>query len=79
MIKWLISSVLPGVAYVLAKPLWLQSMFMRLDLPTFERPIKAYSILLSVGQSPIEGAERVKADFLMSINSVILYLIYIGW
>ena len=43
------SSVLPGVADVMARPLRPVSMFMRLDLPTFERPMKAYSGLSCCG------------------------------
>jgi len=37
------SNVLPGVADVLASFLLLVSMLMRLDLPTFDRPMNAYS------------------------------------
>ena len=61
-------SVLPGVAEVLARPLWLQSMLMRLDLPTFERPMKAYSGRKSLGQLSIVGLLRVNTDVLMSIT-----------
>lgn len=41
--------VLPGVADVMASPLCPVSMFIRLDLPTFERPMKAYSCILWSG------------------------------
>jgi len=41
--KWLMRSVLPGVAEVLASFLLPVSILMRLDLPTLERPMKAYS------------------------------------
>ena len=37
------SRVFPGVAEVLASFLWLVSMLIRLDLPTLERPMNAYS------------------------------------
>ena len=67
MIKWLMSNVLPGVAEVLAKPLWLQSMLMRLDLPTLLRPMKANSGLLSFGHIDTVGAEMTNWAFLMSI------------
>ena len=56
------SRVLPGVALVLASPLWLHSMFMRLDLPTLERPINANSALLSFGHILSRGALRVNCD-----------------
>jgi hypothetical protein len=41
--KWFISIVLPGVAEVMANPFLPVSILIRLDLPTLERPIKAYS------------------------------------
>ena len=37
------SMVFPGVADVMASPLRPVSMLMRLDFPTLERPMKAYS------------------------------------
>ena len=37
------SKVFPGVAEVLANFRWLASMLMRLDFPTLERPMNAYS------------------------------------
>ena len=37
------TAVLPGFDEVIAKPFLLQSMLIRDDLPTFERPINAYS------------------------------------
>ena len=61
--KWLMSRVLPGVAEVLASPLWLQSMLMRLDLPTFERPMKAYSALLSLGHWLMLADDMENSDF----------------
>jgi hypothetical protein len=44
------SIVLPGVADVMASLGLRVSMLMRLDLPTFERPMKAYSGFPSCGQ-----------------------------
>ena len=41
--KWLINWVLPGVCEVFASPFRCTSMLISEDLPTFERPIKAYS------------------------------------
>ena len=63
------SSVFPGVEEVLASPLCWQSMLMRLDLPTFDRPMKAYSALSSFGHMLTKGADSTKADFLISIIS----------
>ncbi len=37
------------MADVMARPLRLVSIFMRLDLPTFERPMNAYSGMLCCG------------------------------
>jgi hypothetical protein len=59
------SRVLPGVADVLAKPLWLQSILIRLDFPTLDLPIKAYSGLLSFGHLLTVGADIVNSDFLI--------------
>ena len=67
MIKWLISKVLPGLADVLANPLWLQSILMRLDLPTLERPIKAYSAFESSGHLANDGEDIVNSEFLIII------------
>ena len=47
MSKWLMSRVLPGVDEVMANPLRPVSMLMSDDLPTFDRPMNAYS-----GRSP---------------------------
>ena len=41
--KWFISNVLPGVCEVFASPLLRVSVFIRDDLPTLLRPMKAYS------------------------------------
>ena len=43
------SRVLPGVAEVMANPLWLVSILMREDFPTLLRPMKAYSGRLPSG------------------------------
>ena len=45
--KWFMSSVFPGVAEVIANLFCRVSIFMRLDFPTFERPMNAYSGLPS--------------------------------
>ena len=63
------SSVLPGVEDVFARLLWLQSMFIRLDLPTFERPMKAYSFFVSLGHFSIVGLLSVKAAVFISMMS----------
>ena len=59
--------VFPGVDEVFASPLWLQSMLMRLDLPTFERPMKAYSGRKSFGHNSIVGLLSVNSEVLISI------------
>ena len=66
-IKWFISNVFPGVAEVFASPLWLQSILIRLDFPTFERPIKAYSTLPSFGHLDTVGELMVYSDLVISI------------
>ena len=65
--KWFMSRVFPGVAEVLASPLCLHSMFMRLDLPTFDLPMNANSGLVSLGHSPTLGAEIEYSDFFISM------------
>ena len=40
---------------------------MRLDLPTFDLPIKAYSGLLSSGHLETVGADIVNSEFLIII------------
>ena len=62
------SSVLPGVDEVLANFLLLVSMLIRLDLPTFERPIKAYSGFVSLGHIDTIGAESENSACLISIR-----------
>ena len=62
------SSVLPGVDEVLANFLLLVSMLIRLDLPTFERPIKAYSGFVSLGHIDTIGAESKNSACLISIR-----------
>ena len=64
------SSVLPGVALVLARFFLPVSIFIRLDLPTFERPIKAYSGLVSFGHIDSIGALNVNSAFLISISYI---------
>ena len=48
--KWLMATVLPGTDEVLAKPLRCTSILISDDLPTLERPMKAYSGMLSFGK-----------------------------
>ena len=47
--------------------LWLQSILIRLDFPTFERPIKAYSAFVSSGHFDNEGEDIVNSEFLTII------------
>ncbi len=51
----MIICVFPGVPDVLAKPAWRVSILMSEDLPTLERPMKAYSGLSGLGQSDTSG------------------------
>ena len=70
-IKWFISNVLPGMDDVLAMFLWLQSILIRLDLPTLLLPMNAYSGLLSLGQRFVVGLLMTNCDFLISIKFVL--------
>ena len=63
--------VLPGVADVMAKPLRPVSMLMRLDLPTFERPMNAYSGMLCCG--------HLLMSVLLIMNSALFISISIGF
>ena len=74
MMKWFIRRVFPGVADVLANPLWRHSMFIKLDFPTFERPMKAYSGLVSLGHIFTLGAEITYSDFVISIFNIVYFL-----
>jgi len=55
------SCVLPGVCDVLAKPFLATSILMSDDLPTFDRPIKAYS--------GFTGGGNLEICVLLQINS----------
>jgi hypothetical protein len=66
--KWFINNVFPGVDDVFASLLLLVSILIRLDLPTLERPIKAYSGLLSDGHIDTMGDEMTNSDCLISIT-----------
>lgn len=68
--KWLMSKVLPGVAEVLAKPLWLVNMLMRLDFPTLLLPMKAYSALVSLGHWSTRGELNVNCALFISIFQI---------
>lgn len=69
------SSVLPGFADVLASPLWLQSMFIRLDLPTFDRPMNAYSFFVSLGHLAIEGEDMLNSEVLIIMSVDLLHVV----
>ena len=43
------------------------SMFIRLDLPTLERPMKAYSAFTSLGHMLTVGADITNSDFFISM------------
>ena len=60
-------SVFPGVDDVFANFLLFVSMLIRLDLPTFERPINAYSGFVSFGHIDTIGALSVNSAFFISI------------
>ena len=59
--------VFPGVAEVLANFLLLVSILIKLDLPTLERPIKAYSGFVSLGHILTIGALNENSAILISI------------
>ena len=61
------NSVLPGLADVFAKPLWLHNILIRLDFPTLDRPINAYSAFVSSGHLARLGDDIVNSDFLIII------------
>ena len=65
------SKVFPGVAEVLANPLWLHNILMRLDLPTLLLPMKAYSAFVSFGHILTLGADNVNSDFFISTTDYI--------
>ena len=68
MMKWLINSVLPGVALVFANFLLFVSMLIRLDFPTFDRPINAYSGFVSFGHIDTIGADSENSACFISIS-----------
>lgn len=61
------SNVFPGVDDVLANFLLLVNMLIRLDLPTLERPMKAYSGFVSFGHIDTIGADSENSACLISI------------
>ena len=61
--------VLPGVDEVNASLELRVSMFMRLDFPTLERPIKAYSGSPSCGQRAMSVLLMTKVAVFISISS----------
>src|SRR3712207_2630122 len=62
--KWLMSIVFPGVAEVMASPFRPVSILIKLDFPTLERPIKAYS-----GKDP---AGHFCTSVLLMVNSALV-------
>ena len=60
--------VRPGVELVLASPLTLSRLFMRLDLPTFERPMNAISGRRPLGIDSGVAALAIKLAFLIFIR-----------
>lgn len=61
------SIVFPGVEEVIASPLRPVSILMRLDFPTLERPIKAYSGNVSVGHLVTSVLLMTNSAFVISI------------
>jgi hypothetical protein len=51
MMKWLMSCVFPGALDVFARFFLLSNMLIKEDLPTFDRPIKANSGSVGLGQA----------------------------
>jgi hypothetical protein len=70
----LISNVFPGVAEVFANFLLLVSMLIKLDLPTLERPIKAYSGAWVEGHFPTEELLMTNSADLISMSVCIFLL-----
>ena len=67
--------VFPGVWDILANPVCPVSMFMRLDLPTFDRPIKANSGLPLVGHWANEVTDCTNSAERMIIFFVLFLLV----
>jgi hypothetical protein len=65
--KKLISRVFPGVFPILANPLRFRRLLINEDLPTFERPTKAISGMLSIGNCFFSTAPVIKSDDLIII------------
>ena len=64
------SCVLPGVLDVFASFDWLVSILISEDLPTFERPMKAYSGLSGLGQPSTDGLLITYTAFVISIDYI---------
>ena len=62
------SSVLPGVEDVFASLRLFVSILIKLDLPTLDRPMKAYSGFVSFGHMDTIGADNEKSACLISIT-----------
>ena len=61
------SMVFPGVADVMANPLRLVSMLMRLDLPTFDRPMNAYS-------GSVPAGHFLTSELLMINSALVIFM-----
>src|SRR5574344_1615547 len=68
------SSVFPGVALVLANFRLLVSILIKLDLPTFDRPINAYSALVSLGHMLTIGALITNSAFFISMSCIYFFM-----
>ena len=49
-----------------------QSMLIRLDLPTFERPMNAYSFFVSLGHFAIVGDDRLNSEVFIIMLAVLI-------
>jgi hypothetical protein len=77
MIKWLISWVFPGVPEVLAKPFLEQSILIKEDFPTLERPIKANSGLPSMGHLETSVLEMLNSTVLICMLQSYFKLLFL--
>ena len=71
------SMVFPGVEEVIASPLRPVNILMRLDFPTFERPIKAYSGNVPAGHFSTSVLLMTNSAFDISIFFVKLKVCFI--
>ena len=71
------SSVFPGVCEVLAIFLLLHSMLISDDLPTFERPMKAYSGTSVAGHMATSGL--LTSNFAFFISMIRCFRYWVCW